>query len=282
VRQIIAELSRKRHLGQRERQQVADEVYTQLRSKPWPEWFMNRFKARYGEHAAELEAALRQRADSSLRGVITPKQSMNPGLLRDARSDDDIGWIDPGSVYIAQQVKAYPGERVLDLCAGGGGKTKILAQTGASITAVDINSKRLDAVRKIPGVRVIPCDGRSFRNEPFDWILVDAPCSGTGTLRHAPDLFGRLQESDITKYVGLQKELVANAVKLLKPTGKLVYATCSLLAEENHSTFEGLQLLESKQLLPTTDGTDGFWVAVFKPSSLRGGTLPTKQSTDLK
>ncbi len=247
VRQIIAEISRKRHLGQRERQQVSDEVYALLRAKPWPEWFTKRIQAQYREHAAELEATLRTRSPSPPAG-----------------EGQGEGFMDPGSIYIAQQVKAKPEERVLDLCAGGGGKTKILAQTGASIIAVDNNSKRLDSVRKIPGVKVIPCDGRTFRNEPFDWILVDAPCSGTGTLRHAPDLFGRLQESDLEKYATLQKELVANAVKLLKPTGKLVYATCSILAEENHSAFDGLKLIESKQLLPTTDGTDGFWVAVFE------------------
>ncbi len=253
VRQIIADLSRKRHLGQRERQQVADEVYAQLRAKPWPEWFIKRFKAQFGEQAEKLEKALRQRA-------VTPAldPGSKPGMTNEAT------WIDPGSIYIAEKIKAQPGERVLDLCAGGGGKTKIIAQTGASIIAVDNNSKRLDIVRKIPGVKVIPCDGRTFKNEPFDWILVDAPCSGTGTLRHAPDLFGRLQESDIAKYTTLQKELVANAIKLLKPTGKLVYATCSILAEENHSSFDGLKLIESKQLLPTTDGTDGFWVAVFE------------------
>lgn len=170
-------------------------------------------------------------------------------------------WIDKGSLLIAQQIKAKPGERVLDLCAGSGGKTKILMSTGAHITAVDISDKRL---LKIPGIKRIVADGRTVSLPAFDWILVDAPCSGTGTLRRAPDIFGRLKESDLANYATLQKELVNNATKMLKPTGQLIYATCSILEEENHTSFDNLKLLESKQLLPTTDNCDGFYWARFQ------------------
>ncbi|MEI6789778.1 MAG: RsmB/NOP family class I SAM-dependent RNA methyltransferase [Myxococcaceae bacterium] len=234
VSRLISKITRSRGLGSKERELVADSVFDLLRLKPWPEWFSKRI-------SKEQEQVLRTRPEPNI-PIELPGETL---------------WIDQGSQIIAQKIKAKPGERVLDLCAGAGGKTKLILSTGAHITAVDISDKRLV---KMPGIKRIVADGRTLSLPAFDWILIDAPCSGTGTLRRAPDIFGRLSESDISRYVQLQKELVANAVKLLKHTGKLIYATCSLLEEENHTDFDGLELIESQHL------EDGFFVAVFKLS----------------
>ena len=236
---LVSKITRSRGLGSKERQLVADSVFDILRQKPWPDWFTKRLQKQYGADFAELEKSLRTRPPPNI-----PIELNNETL-----------WIDKGSQIIAEKIQAKPGERVLDLCAGAGGKTKIILQTGADITAVDISDKRL---AKIPGVKRIVADARTLKLLPFDWILIDAPCSGTGTLRRSPDLFGRLEESDIARYAQLQKEITHNAVKLLKPTGKLVYATCSILSEENHAVFQDLKPIET-QYLP-----DGFYVAVFQ------------------
>lgn len=237
VSRLVSKITRSRGLGSKERELVADTVFDLLRQKSWPDWFKKRIPA-------ELEQSLRTR----------------PAPNIPIESNGETLWIDNGSLMIAQKIQAKPAERVLDLCAGAGGKTKILLTTGADITAVDISDKRL---AKIPGVKRIVADARHIQLPPFDWILVDAPCSGTGTLRRAPDLFGRLQESDVARYAQLQKEIVKNAIQLLKPTGKLIYATCSLLEEENHTHLDGLEILESSYL------EDGFFMAVFQKERIR-------------
>ena len=309
---LIAQMARKRGLGPKERRFVSDQVFLKLRQKPWPDWFNQRLKKQYGSGAKALEQALRTRAKPVLAVDITQvtletvetalkeqdidcarsELSKTALLLSSDRLSSGVlkscWWMDAGSQYVAQQIKAKPGERVLDLCAGAGGKTRLIAATGADITAVDVNSKRLklscqqrlasssmsrfilDASlhwhdNANPGkISYQVADGRTLKLPLFDWILVDAPCSGTGTLRHAPDLFGRLQESDLKNYTKLQHELLSNASKLLKPAGKLIYATCSLLQEENISEFDGLKLIKSRQLLPSKENCDGFWVAVFE------------------
>lgn len=280
---LVGRLTRARGLGSRDRKLVADAVFEHLRAKPWPTWFTTKI-------SPELEQALRTRAKPVLAidarfmtAAEAQKQLQKLGIesklsdlantaliLEQDRLNLDtlpknlqeaVWFMDEGSQVIAQQIKAKPGETVLDLCAGSGGKTRMLLATGAKITAVDKSDKRL---AKIPGVKRIVADGRTVSLPPFDWILIDAPCSGTGTLRRSPDIFGRLKETDINSYAMLQKELVANATKMLKPTGKLVYATCSVMPEENHVEFEGLELIENQQLLPSREGCDGFYWALLK------------------
>ncbi|MES2504014.1 MAG: RsmB/NOP family class I SAM-dependent RNA methyltransferase [Myxococcota bacterium] len=285
VDRLIREIARGRGLGSRERREVADEVFSGLRQKPWPEWFNKRLQKEYGTNYPALEHSLRQRAKpvlavdirqstaqaigqklQALAVPFTPSKLSSRALILETDSVDlkdlpGCWWMDDGSQYIAEQIKGTPEDRILDLCAGAGGKTRILLATGAKVTMADNNDKRL---AHIDGVQRVVADGRTFKsNSQFDWILIDAPCSGTGTLRHAPDLFGRLKEEDLKQYVKLQNELVANAKTLLSETGKLIYATCSLLEEENHRSFEELELVSSRQLLPSVEGCDGFYIAVF-------------------
>ncbi len=207
---------------------------------------------------------------------------------------------DEGSQLIAAVVDAKPGMRVLDWCSGAGGKTLALAgamQNRGQITACDVSASRLDgAVRRLrrAGVsnveRHLVAAGDKWakrRGGSFDRVLVDAPCTGTGTWRRNPDARLRLKERDLLELLPKQAGILDAAQALVRIGGRLVYATCSLLAEENegqvtdflarHSGFAVVPLarawtLEATvpcpgdflSLTPARHGTDGFFAAVLE------------------
>lgn len=147
-------------------------------------------------------------------------------------------WVQDVSASLpAQLLKARPGERVLDLCAAPGGKTLQLAATGAEVTAVDVNPARMARVEEnlarvgLPATCVVS-DALEYEAESFDAILLDAPCTATGTIRRHPDLPHAKDGSDFPGLFELQEHLIDRALGLLKPGGRLVYCTCSLLIDE--------------------------------------------------
>lgn len=160
---------------------------------------------------------------------------------------------DEGSQLVALLVGARPGEAVCDYCAGAGGKTLALAaamMNRGRLVALDTDERRSDRAAerlKRAGVdnvqrRVIagPSDKWLKRQEGlFDRVLVDAPCSGAGTWRRNPDAKWRLTQKDLDELAPLQASILASAARLVKPGGRLVYATCSLFAEENEAQAEG-------------------------------------------
>jgi 16S rRNA (cytosine967-C5)-methyltransferase len=204
--------------------------------------------------------------------------SVLPPALRDA-----VWPMDDGSQAVADAVAAEAGMRVLDLCAGGGGKARFLASTGASVVAVDLHPARL---AEAPRPRVL-ADGRAppFAPRSFDRVLVDAPCSGTGTLRRAPDLARRLTPETVDELVRRQRALLAAALPLVRPGGVCTYATCSLLEEEGPALVAdvvratpGARLVPPRApivpatatgidcggwLLPSIHGCDGFFLATI-------------------
>ena len=130
------------------------------------------------------------------------------------------------------------GQRVLDLCAAPGGKTAELAAAGALVTAVDSSARRLKTLRanlerlKL-AAEVIEADATSWRPaEPFDAVLLDAPCLATGTIRRHPDLPFVKGVKDLAPLTELQAKLLAAAAHMVRPGGRLVYCTCSLEPEE--------------------------------------------------
>ena len=153
-----------------------------------------------------------------------------------------------GSQLIARLLELKPSDACLDLCSGAGGKASHMAQLGegqASVIGVDSHFGRLRIARERhgkqwPGLGWVVADGT--RPLPlstrFDKILVDAVCSGTGTLRRNPEIRWRLRAQDPARLAGLQLRLLDNAADLLKPGGTLVYATCSLEPEENEQVVE--------------------------------------------
>lgn len=207
---------------------------------------------------------------------------------------------DEGSQLIAAAVHARAGQRLLDYCAGAGGKTLALAMTmenRGQITACDVSKVRLEgAVKRLrrAGVhnvtRHLLVEGDKWgkrREGSFDTILIDAPCSGTGTWRRNPDARLRFAQKDLEELLPKQAKILEIASKLLRPGGRLVYATCSLLKDENdhqitrflagNSQFEMMPSEEispflpeklrhqaSFSLTPYQHETDGFFVAVLR------------------
>ncbi len=206
---------------------------------------------------------------------------------------------DEGSQLIALLAGARPGMRVLDLCAGAGGKTLALSACMANrghIVACDISAPRLDAaVRRyrragahnIEHHLITPGDKWMKRHAGgFDRVLVDAPCTGTGTWRRNPDARARLTETDLREMLARQASLLDGAAPLVRKGGRLVYATCSLLSEENedqvrdflarNGQFALLPLAQTwpagappctgdmLSLTPRQHGTDGFFAATLE------------------
>lgn len=148
-------------------------------------------------------------------------------------------WVqDAAAALPARLLDARPGERVLDLCGAPGGKTLQLAATGAEVTALDISAARMRRVeanltRTGLTAEMVVADALTWQPpEAYDAILLDAPCSATGTIRRHPDLPFIKDGSDVAGLVALQAALLDRALGWLKPGGRLVFATCSLLPEE--------------------------------------------------
>ena len=145
---------------------------------------------------------------------------------------------DAAAALPARLLGAEPGQRVADLCASPGGKTAQLAATGAAVTAVELNSARMHRLAANLGrlglpAELVQADARNWRPEvPLDGVLLDAPCSATGTIRRHPDVPYLKRQGDILPLTQLQDQLLAAATAMLKPGGRLVYAVCSLQPEE--------------------------------------------------
>lgn len=206
---------------------------------------------------------------------------------------------DEGSQLVAALTGARPGLRVADLCAGAGGKTLALAmmmQNRGQLVACDVSAARLDAaVRRLRRAGVHNVERHLIeagdkwakrRAGSFDRVLVDAPCTGTGTWRRNPDARLRLTEADLAELLPKQAAIMDQAAALVRIGGRLVYATCSLLSEENedqvtafltrHPGFALVPLPRAWQggappnpgdflsLTPARHGTDGFFAAVLE------------------
>ena len=189
---------------------------------------------------------------------------------------------DEGSQLIADLVDAKPGDMVLDYCAGAGGKSLAIApkmEQMGQLYLHDIRKKALMEAKQrlkragIQNAQIIHFDAPHLKKikKKFDWVLVDAPCSGTGTLRRNPDMKWRFDEETIPKLIGMQRTIFERALSYLKPEGHIVYATCSLLKEENQDQMNffiqahGLIVMrEPFQSFPCQGGMDGFFSVVLK------------------
>ena len=208
------------------------------------------------------------------------RTSSGSPLLRALADTGQIYLQDEASQLVAETVAALGGQRVLDLCSAPGGKTTLIAEkTDALVVSGDLSVRRLETVIKLVAgqqlERVSPMlldASRSLPFQPgsFDTVLVDAPCSGTGTLRHNPEIRWRITADDMTGLALQQVQFLTNAAKLVKPGGHLVYSTCSVETEENEDvarrfleTTEKCRQSGTVRTWPHRDGTDGFFMTVF-------------------
>ncbi len=165
--------------------------------------------------------------------------------------DEGAWWVqDAAAALPAKLLGEVRGKRVLDLCAAPGGKTAQLAAMGADVTALDRSGKRLRRLKENLdrlklSANVVEADAATYEtDQPFDAILIDAPCSATGTIRRHPDVARLKGQKDVDKLAALQTRILDNALSLLKPGGVMVYCTCSLQAVEGPDQIAAL--LENK------------------------------------
>jgi 16S rRNA (cytosine967-C5)-methyltransferase len=212
-----------------------------------PAWMLERWDRIYGTTAADgiAKAALEE-----------PEVYANEATGR----QQDIG-----AQSIVPLLAIEPGMTVLDLCAAPGNKTAQAIAAGGRVVACDRVLKRLSAVPAEASRVVLDATRPLPFSKKFDRILVDAPCSGTGTLARNPEIKWRLKPEDLPTFQTRQRAILKHALELLTPQGRLVYATCSLEPEENETVVEGFAVQTTSLRLPGRDPGDGFFAAVITP-----------------
>ena len=221
-----------------------------------PKWLRKPLVADYGKAAVEAMEAVHYRSaplDLTARGDAREVAAATGGRLLppgSARLDDwgqvsalpgfaeGAWWVQDAAAALPARILApAPGARVLDMCAAPGGKTLQLAAAGARVTALDISASRLKRLKENLArcrlsAELVVADALAYDAPPFDAILLDAPCSATGTIRRHPDLPHAKDGSDFPALFALQEALIDKALGLLRPGGRLVYCPCSLLIDE--------------------------------------------------
>ncbi len=300
----------------------------------YPDWMDGRLKDAFGEEIDVALKALNEQAPIDLRTNLlkckdrgdlilsldadgyfagpTPHSPIGvrlkkrlPAFNTKAFKEGMYEMQDEGSQMVSLMVQAKPGQKVIDFCAGAGGKTLAIAatmQNKGRILAWDASENRLKQLPKRlarAGVSNVQIHAIRDENDAFikrhkgtaDWVVVDAPCSGSGTWRRNPDLKWRFTLEDLQEVKAIQQRILQSASRLLAPKGKLVYITCSVFRDENifqvkqflgeNPTFKVVSpdKMWDKHLLadpdigevcvlnPHKDGTDGFFAAILQQQS---------------
>ena len=208
-------------------------------------WLLERWEKHYGAEVAEKIAQAALEEPETVTGPAGRQQ-------------------DPASLEIVPLLEIEPGMTLLDVCAAPGNKTAQALAAGAKVVACDRYAKRLGDVpgeaARVAADATLPLPLQA----KFDRVLVDAPCSGTGTLARNPEIKWRLQPADLERFPGMQRRILKTALEYLKPAGILVYSTCSLEPEENQEVVEGLPVQETRAWIPGQGPGDGFFAAVIR------------------
>jgi 16S rRNA (cytosine967-C5)-methyltransferase len=220
-----------------------------------PEWLLARWENQFGWEAAEgiARAALHP-----------PEKYFRGGRMQDI-----------GSQSIVPLLRLEPGQCLLDLCAAPGNKTAQALEYGVRAIACDIHHHRIAQMKDL-GADLLVLNGAQALpfSRRFERILLDAPCSGTGTLARNPEIKWRLRPSDLKELPRRQSAILANARAALAPGGILVYSTCSLESEENEQVMEQVPaglIVETMRRIPGRDPGDGFFAAVIKSEESANG-----------
>lgn len=193
-----------------------------------------------------------------------PVQGIEGAWLVDGAVAADTIVQDPASVAVGASVGAQPGERILDMAAAPGGKTRHLLDRGAEVVAIDIHPRRVaDARRRAPGAHWVLADGRRlpFGDSAFDAVLVDAPCTGLGTLRRRPEIIHRMGPADVRSLAETGSRLLAEARRVTKPGGRIVYSVCTITPVESIDVVAGLGARPPLDGLPGRAYGDGWLLA---------------------
>jgi 16S rRNA (cytosine967-C5)-methyltransferase len=284
-----------------------------------PSWLYARWRSAFGADAARAIAAtiteepatdlsLKDPAGGAALAAELEGEALTGGSVRTARRGDVATWpgFAEGGWWVQDASAAIParlldvkaGETALDLCAAPGGKTLQLAAAGATVTAVDRSAPRLKRVaenlaRTGLTAETLAVDAATWPDKrTFDAVLLDAPCSATGTFRRHPDVLWAAKPSDVAGMAAIQSKLLDAAARRLKPGGRLVYCVCSLEPEEGEGqvaaflgrtpgvTLDPITAGEGGAPAPSVrpdgalrilphhlpGGTDGFYVARFRKS----------------
>ncbi len=201
-------------------------------------------------------------------------------LPKPLRTEGRVEIQDAGSQLIAPLVDPQAGERIIDTCSGAGGKSLHLAALMGNegrVFGMDVDANKLSELERrakragatcINSKLIIATTPTDFTNIG-DRLLIDAPCSGLGTLKRQPDLKWRFKPAQLERVRSIQKELLATYSTMLKPGGRLVYATCSILPSENRAAVDsliekgGFTLIEERPVSPAATGFDGFYAAAL-------------------
>jgi 16S rRNA (cytosine967-C5)-methyltransferase len=280
------------------------------KAEPWmrlshPRWLWERWRERWGEPDTIALCEWNNQPPSTYIRINTFKASTKPADVAAEPTEHPLCWRvtnasglfqgksfvngefyiqDPSTLIAVDVLDPQPGESVLDMCAAPGGKTTYIAQkmeNRGRIIAADSSNARLGLVAEncqrlgVEITATLACEGtrldRCLRDQQFDRVLLDAPCSNTGVMRRRVDLRWRIEEREITRLAVLQEKLLRAAAGFAKPGGILVYSTCSLEDEENERVIERLRkshprfaLETTRSTFPPRDNVDGAFVARFR------------------
>ncbi|MGI8835217.1 MAG: 16S rRNA (cytosine(967)-C(5))-methyltransferase RsmB [Pyrinomonadaceae bacterium] len=301
---------------------IADPVERLAVASSHPPWLIERWSQAFGREEAEAFARSNNQAPPTVFRVVSQRASeaevipqlraegLKPVPSKIAKhawrlpegtrsltrlvAGGNVYLQDEASQLVAQVLAAKPGVRVLDLCAAPGSKTTQIADGmsgSGSVIAADVYAHRLRTIsdtaklQNLGNIHCLVLNGLvplPFRESLFDRVLVDAPCSGTGTLRRNPEIRWRISADDIDDLSFRQKQLLQNAARVVNPGGRLVYSTCSVEPEENESVVQmflenninfslihlpfgnALTIPGTARTWPQHQDTDGFFIAAFE------------------
>ena len=266
-----------------------------------PQWLWESWAESYGEettrniaaaHLVEAPLDIRPRSNAEFWAGQLEGELMPTGTIRRPAGGGAIAelpgfaegawWVqDAAASFPARLLGDVMGKRVADVCAAPGGKTMQLCAAGAEVTAVDISARRMtrlgeNLARMGMSAQLVTSDASKWTPaEKFDAVLIDAPCSGTGTLRRHPDIAWLKDEEDVTRLTLTQDRLLQHAVDLLKPGGTLVYAVCSLQEDEGPARVAALLSRRSDVRRVRVEPAElpGFEAAITPEGDVR--TLPS-------
>lgn len=279
----------------------ADEIEQISVETSHPRWLIEKWASQFGvEETRKLAEANNQTPSLDFRWTVKATEETrgrgDAGTRRELfelAEKGEIYFQDEASQLVGKAVELREDERFLDVCAAPGSKlTQVATYSNQTVFGGDLHFRRVKIIRQsarkqgLKSVQILQYDAENslpFADETFDVVLLDAPCSGTGTIQHNPEIRYHLKEKDFAELSAKQLKILNNASKILKRGGRLIYSTCSLEREENEKVIENFltqnrafSIIENNiyskfanekgfaRTFPHRDGIDGFFIVTLK------------------